>query len=198
MSSELKERLLEIGKLANRFAADCDHMAASTVYTEMVALAAAINAFPGLAKIVRNGHVPAESVVEVKIDGLPTDMSAMRECLVAAHGQFAPLEIKQSPAGFIPADGYEQLFDVLMAAHDQAAHGKGKERHANSLPFHEQRMQQISNQLNSPLGMAYQVEKKMTEGLDFDDPERRERELLGAIVYLSGIVVWLRNQALRV
>lgn len=91
------------------------------------------------------------------------------------------------------APGYEQLVEVFTAAHDQAAYGKGKERHANDLPFHEQRMQTISDLVGSPDGMVYQVTKKMTEGLQFDNPQKREHELLGAIVYLAGIVIWLRR-----
>ena len=88
--------------------------------------------------------------------------------------------------------GYEMLVAVLQDAHDQAAIGKGDERHANGLPFHEQRMQQISTQLDSDKGMAFQVCKKMTEGLQFDDDARREAELLGAINYLAGIVIYHR------
>lgn len=90
-------------------------------------------------------------------------------------------------------EGYEKLVAVFQAAHDQAAHGKGKERHANGLPFHEQRMQSISKTLASADGMAYQVVKKMTEGLQFDDHKRREKELLGAINYLAGIVIYFRE-----
>lgn len=88
--------------------------------------------------------------------------------------------------------GYEMLVAVLQDAHDQAAIGKGDERHANGLPFHERRMQQISTQLDSDKGMAFQVCKKMTEGLQFDDDARREAELLGAINYLAGIVIYHR------
>lgn len=89
--------------------------------------------------------------------------------------------------------GYEKLVAVFQAAHDQAAHGKGKERHANGLPFHEQRMQSISKLLDSPDGMAYQVVKKMTEGLQFEGHQQREKELLGAINYLAGIVIFFRE-----
>lgn len=92
------------------------------------------------------------------------------------------------------AEGYEQLAAVLQDAHDQAAIGKGDERHANGLPFHDQRMQQISTMLDSDKGMAFQVCKKMSEGLQFDDHQRREAELLGAINYLAGIVIYHRNR----
>ena len=94
---------------------------------------------------------------------------------------------------FAAAPGYEQLVQVFAAAHDQAAYGKGKERHANGLPFHEQRMQSISDLVGSPDGMVYQLVKKTTEGLQFDSPEKREHELLGALNYLAGIVIWLRR-----
>lgn len=89
--------------------------------------------------------------------------------------------------------GYEQLAAVLQAAFDQAAKGKGAERHANDLPFHEQRMQSISSMLDSDAGMAYQVCKKIAEarGMAHD---ARERELLGAIVYTAGMIIYHRSK----
>ena len=98
-----------------------------------------------------------------------------------------------NPPGLTAAPGYEQLVQVFAAAHDQAAYGKGKERHANGLPFHEQRMQGISDLVGSPDGMVYQLVKKTTEGLQFDSPGKREHELLGALNYLAGVVIWLRR-----
>ena len=89
--------------------------------------------------------------------------------------------------------GYEKLVAVYQDAHDQAAKGKGDERHANGQPFHEQRMQQISGLLRSSDGMAFQAIKKMTEGLQFEDHARREAELLGALNYIAGIVIYYRE-----
>lgn len=94
-----------------------------------------------------------------------------------------------------PASGYERLAAVLVDAHNQAAYGKGKERHANDLPFHEQRMQTISRAMNSPHGIAFQVQKKLLEGLEMKDPAARRHELLGALVYLAGLIVYLDDQA---
>jgi len=48
--------------------------------------------------------------------------------------------------------------------------------------------------LNTERGMAFQVIKKLTEGLDLPDPAARERELLGAINYIAGIAVYYRRQ----
>ncbi|QNJ57361.1 hypothetical protein Dolphis_55 [Pseudomonas phage Dolphis] len=91
--------------------------------------------------------------------------------------------------------GYEQLEAVLREAYEQASAGKGADRHANGLPFHEQRMQGISDLLNSERGMAYQVCKKIAEGIDLPSDAAVERELLGAIVYTAGIIIWRRRHA---
>lgn len=90
--------------------------------------------------------------------------------------------------------GYEVLADVLQAAYDQAAHGKGAERHARGNAFEDQHMQTISTLLGSHDGMAFQAIKKLTEGLAFTNHGQRERELLGVIVYVAGIIVWHREQ----
>lgn len=89
--------------------------------------------------------------------------------------------------------GYEKLVAVYQDAHDQAAKGKGKERHANDLPFEKQRMLSISELINNPGGMTYQAIKKLTEGLQFEDHARREAELLGALNYIAGIVIYYRE-----
>ena len=95
-----------------------------------------------------------------------------------------------------PCEGYEKLHNVFRDAHDHAAYQKGAERHANGLPFHEQRMQAISEGYDSPLGMAFQVEKKIREGLQMPDYGACRRELLGALNYLAGVVIFLdkKNQ----
>lgn len=96
-----------------------------------------------------------------------------------------------------PKRGYECLFAVFRDAHNQAAYGKGEERHANNRPFHEQRMQTISRGLDSPLGLAYQVVKKVEEGLQMEDPDARRRELLGALNYLAGVVIFLDREGTK-
>lgn len=90
--------------------------------------------------------------------------------------------------------GYENLLEILLLAYDQAALGKGKERHAGSLPFDEQPMQSISDLLGTERGMAFQAIKKLREALDLPDTERQIAELLGAINYTAGIVLYLRRK----
>jgi hypothetical protein len=101
---------------------------------------------------------------------------------------------EEPSARFYGLPGYERLVSVLKMAHDQAAGGKGKERHANDKPFHEQRMLSISHELGSPYGMAYQACKKISEGLQLGNFERTVAELLGAINYTAGIVVYLQDK----
>lgn len=99
-----------------------------------------------------------------------------------------------APRRAFPATGYERLHAVFRDAHDHAAFGKGDERHANGWPFHEQRMQRISHGLDSPDGMAFQAMKKIEEGLQMDDYSKTRHELLGALNYLAGIIIFLDDK----
>lgn len=83
--------------------------------------------------------------------------------------------------------GYEKLADVLQRAFNQAARGKGKERHAQGEPFHEQVMQ-IGARKFGVGSLLFQAFKKSEESqrLPLD---RGVNELLGAIVYLAGAVI---------
>src|SRR5690606_34521011 len=82
---------------------------------------------------------------------------------------------------------------VLSDAFDQAAHGKGKDRHAVNLPFDQQPMQKLTDLYGQgfPLG---QVAKKCQESMRLPY-ERARAELLGAIVYAAGAVIALDRQA---
>ena len=84
--------------------------------------------------------------------------------------------------------GYEKLADVLQRAYNQAAHGKGKERHArDDEPFHEQVMAEMAKRFGTGalLGQAYKKSEE-SQRLPLD---RGVAELLGAIVYLAGAVI---------
>lgn len=90
--------------------------------------------------------------------------------------------------------GYEQLESILNEALEQAAAGKGKERHANERAFEDQPMQLISKLLGDNHGLAFQAIKKVQESLRLPD-DRAERELLGAINYIAGMIIFLREAA---
>lgn len=85
--------------------------------------------------------------------------------------------------------GYHTLADVLARAFEQAAHGKGRERHANDKPFHLQPMQELIAAYGTGFSLG-QAEKKARESQAMEH-DAMVRELLGAIVYLAGTVVFL-------
>lgn len=104
--------------------------------------------------------------------------------------------------GYVPgaADFFEALLDsehpyhtlahVLLRAYDQSASGKGKERHGgDNTPFTEQPMQTLNRALGSSKGMTYQVMKKAAESERLP-PQQKVHELLGAINYAAGAVVF--------
>lgn len=85
--------------------------------------------------------------------------------------------------------GYEKLFDVLVAALEQASAGKGKDRHASDgVAFEDQPMSSISRTLESVDGMLYQASKKARESRGLPGG-RAQAEIYGAINYLAGVAI---------
>jgi hypothetical protein len=90
-------------------------------------------------------------------------------------------------------DGYEELTAILHEAIDQAATGKGYERHANGKPFNDQPILRETE----AVGMGFpagQARKKILEALRCcdDHPERAVADLLGAINYTAALVIAIR------
>lgn len=98
-----------------------------------------------------------------------------------------------APAHRVGDTRYDSLKHVLNRAFDQAACGKGNDRHAGGAAFENQPMQLTSRMLKSADGMAFQAIKKVREGLALPTTDRQVAEMLGAIVYIAGIVVYLEN-----
>ncbi|WP_295541046.1 hypothetical protein [uncultured Pseudacidovorax sp.] len=92
--------------------------------------------------------------------------------------------------------GYERLYLVLSQAYDQAANGKGKERHANGLPFEQQPMQVIAR--SHGIGfITGQAAKKLEEAVGMlgrGQTDAAMKEMLGAIVYTAGAVIFVQDQ----
>ena len=89
-------------------------------------------------------------------------------------------------------DNYHALAAVLARAYEQAAKGKGAVRHADGRPFTEQPMQSISELLGTHEGLLYQAMKKIQESNRLEK-EPAIRELLGAINYLAGAIIFLER-----
>lgn len=93
----------------------------------------------------------------------------------------------------LKADGYDCLALVLARAFDQAARGKGAQRHAVSKPFDHQPMQKLCELYGVGFALG-QAGKKMQEAQRMQT-DAAVRELLGAIVYIAGAVVHLEREA---
>ncbi len=91
---------------------------------------------------------------------------------------------------------YSELQKVLTEAYEQAAKGKGAERHANGKPFQDQPIIRIAEDVGVgfPAGQAM---KKIREavGASGQHPERAIKDLLGAINYTAATIILLRKEA---
>ena len=92
-----------------------------------------------------------------------------------------------------PRGVYDSLSGVLLEALAQAQTGKGFKRHANGRPFENQPMLEISRQLGSNHFCLGQAMKKIQESTRMD-PADAEHELKGAICYLGGAILRLREE----
>jgi hypothetical protein len=88
---------------------------------------------------------------------------------------------------------YRDLIRILNEAVEQAAHGKGKERHACDRPFDRQPIMEIQRLLGSNHFALGQAIKKAQESTRLPK-ERAKHELIGAIVYLSAAILHLEEQ----
>jgi hypothetical protein len=85
-------------------------------------------------------------------------------------------------------DGYQSLEEILYRAYQQAATGKGAERHGRGEAFDGQPTQVISDLLDSDAGLAFQAIKKVNEGMRLEHGAKI-KEMLGAINYIASIVI---------
>lgn len=93
-------------------------------------------------------------------------------------------------------DNYALLSSVLDRAYDQAASGKGSVRHGQGLAFEDQPMFTISRLIGSHVGLIYQAIKKAQESQRLPT-DAAVKELLGAINYLAGAVIFLEEKDVR-
>lgn len=88
--------------------------------------------------------------------------------------------------------GYNMLAEVLVRAYNQAAVGKGHERHSNGEPFDEQVMADMARRFGVGALLA-QAFKKSEESQRLPH-DRSIAELLGAINYLAGAIIHMEKK----
>lgn len=163
----------------------CDH----------VIKAAARAGIEGNEMLTRKGNVlnVADRMSDM-ILSLRTTVANREADLREARGQRVPEAGRLAPVAGLD-DAYSSLRRVLDAAYDQAATGKGAERHANARSFESQPMQSISDLLGDNHGLLFQAVKKIQESTRLPHYRRRERELLGAINYIAGAIIFDTNHS---
>jgi len=95
-------------------------------------------------------------------------------------------EPKEGEVSLVPdmSTGYATLRRILDLAYEQAAVGKGHERHADGRSFDQQPIMLLQELYGEGFAMG-QAGKKLQEAKRME-PERALKELLGAIVYVVG------------
>ena len=163
----------------------CDH----------VIKAAARAGIPANEMLTRKANVlNVADRMSAMILSLRTAVSNREADLRKARGQRVPKAGRLAPVAGLD-DAYSSLRRVLDAAYDQAATGKGAERHANARSFESQPMQSISDLLGDNHGLLFQAVKKIQESTRLPHYRRRERELLGAINYIAGAIIFDVNHS---
>lgn len=146
-----------------------------------------------------------KAVHSIPLEALPP---VIREALEDAKASALSEPPNSHGTSFTATKEYTSLFKVLVEAYEQAAVGKGAERHANALPYESQPMQVISGLLHSSEGLSWQAIKKVQEAhgilskaVRAGDPEAvkaakafHRKEMLGAINYLAGALIFESNQ----
>ena len=115
---------------------------------------------------------------------------------LAKGGPIGPVNISLDVGTRVDPAGYRTLRIILDAAFNHAATGKGKERHARDLPFDEQPMLATTRVVGPgfPLGQAIKKSQEAAGMIERGELDAAEAECLGAINYLAGAVVWMREQ----
>lgn len=114
------------------------------------------------------------------------------------NGEFHDANARPStrPA-VLPSDpAFSSLAGILQAAHDQAAGGKGQERHGEGKPFLDQPIMEIARMLSGIDGHSFQIMKKAQEAARMVRREQYDaavRELLGVINYAAAAVLLIRE-----
>lgn len=102
-----------------------------------------------------------------------------------------PDRLSRSTKSIPTEDPYISLRYVLELAVDQAANGKGKERHANGEPFDQQKICKISRAVGVGFALGQAI-KKAEESVRLNK-EAGLREILGAINYLAAAYIVLNE-----
>lgn len=142
---------------------------------------------------------PPEGEDKTRKTALPNAMAAPYGVKAAKQQQYE-LTMEADESGFPSVmfrfknkkdrDDYLPLLRTFLGALEQAAYGKGRERHANDLPFVEQPILTMAHMLDSDAGLAQQVIKKTIEARSLPSKTARINELRGTLVYAAAMILF--------
>lgn len=91
---------------------------------------------------------------------------------------------------------YEPLKAVLARALEQAAHGKGKDRHANGQPFMDQPIMTIARMVGPGfhIGQAMKKAQEANTMAGRGHAQNAVFELLGAVNYLAAAILLIEER----
>lgn len=143
---------------------------------------------------------PPEGEDKTRKTALPNAMAAPYGVKAAKQQQQYELTMEADESGFPSVmfrfknkkdrDDYLPLLRTFLGALEQAAYGKGRERHANDLPFVEQPILTMARMLDSDAGLAQQVIKKTIEARSLPSKTARINELRGTLVYAAAMILF--------
>lgn len=113
-------------------------------------------------------------------------------------GKKFPVAVAELPSVSVATPnvaGYEDLYSELLLAGSQAAFGKGKERHANSLPFTQQPIFTIGRTVGPAFNTGQAIKKagEAQQMFNRGEKDKAVHELQGAIVYLASAIALMRE-----
>lgn len=154
------------------------------------------------ARIAANRSIPIELYLDEQYSLMMHEQDKNIDAIQASMDQFicSHVELKSPNDALIeqfgPYSGLKRVFDQAFTSQTE---GKSKARHNKTgiLPFEQQRIMTISETINSPHGLTYQVTKKMLEALDMPEIEKTIHELQGAMVYLGALILYVERQELK-
>lgn len=157
------------------------------------------DAMENIAKMIKANNQPAAFAWEGRKVGTSPAMAAPYGVKAAKQQQYE-LTMEADESGFPSVmfrfknkkdrDDYLPLLRTFLGALEQAAYGKGRERHANDLPFTEQPILTMARMLDSDAGLAQQVIKKTVEARSLPTKQARINELRGTLVYAAAMILF--------
>lgn len=158
------------------------------------------DAIENVAKMIKANSQPAAFAWDGRKASLPPVMAAPYGVKASKERQQYELTMEADDSG-IPSplfifrskkdrDDYLPLLRTFLGALEQAAYGKGRERHANDLPFVEQPILTMARMLDSDAGLAQQVIKKTIEARSLPTKQARINELRGTLVYAAAMILF--------